>query len=213
MDEPTQRVCTKCREVKPLDEFSAAPRGKYGRKASCKACDAARHARLHPPKPRVSKPRREPLPGEALKRCTKCGVEKTIDEFSLARKATATTNDIYKSSCKRCASERAMEWYRANPGRTTENKRRFNLEKLYGLTVQQYNDMLEAQHGACAICGQTENGKFRFSVDHDHENGKVRGLLCNRCNRAIGLFGDDLSVMRRAISYLMRARRIHLGGQ
>lgn len=211
MDGPTQRVCTKCREVKPLDEFSHAPRGKYGRKASCKSCDAARHARLHPPRPRVSKPRREPLPGEALKRCTKCGESKTIDEFSLSRKATETANAVYKPSCKQCASDRAMEWYHANRDRADENRIRFNLRTLYGITLEQYEEMLRAQGGVCAICKQDEPAahgrtgrKFKLSVDHCHDSGRIRGLLCQKCNRAIGLLGDDPATLHRAAAYLAR---------
>jgi Recombination endonuclease VII len=98
-----------------------------------------------------------------------------------------------------------MEWYRANPERSIENKRRHNLKSLYGLSVDQYNDLLRAQHGACAICGNGQSG--RLHVDHCHDSGSVRGLLCNRCNRAIGLLGDDPAILRRAISYLLRSSR------
>lgn len=205
LPEPSERVCTACRETKSLDEFSRAPRGKYGRKATCKSCDAARHARLHPPKPRVGKLRREPLPGSAEKRCTSCDETKTVDEFSLSRKATATSNAVYRSNCKQCSSDKAMQWYRDNPGRTAENKRRFNLKNLYGLTIAEYDKMVKEQNHSCAICHRSTEG--RLHVDHDHVTGAVRGLLCNRCNRSIGLLGDDPVVMRRAITYLLRASR------
>lgn len=206
-----ERICTKCRIVKPLDEFSSAPRGKYGKKASCKECDAARHARLHPPKPRSAKLRREPLSGTAEKTCTKCNQVKTVDEFSVSRRATQTSNAVYRSWCKICASAQAMEWYRANPERSNANKRRNNLKSLYGLSQSEYDDLVRAQHGVCAICGNGREG--RLHVDHDHSNGKVRGLLCNRCNRAVGLLGDDPTILRKAISYLLRAKEIHQGGQ
>lgn len=205
---PAGRVCTKCREYKILDEFSAAPRGRYGRKASCKACDAARHLALHPPKPRVGRPRRAPLVGSDLKTCTKCGVEKTIDEFSIGKKGNgATQNVVYKSQCKTCNSTQARQWYDDNKSRANENRRRFHLMSAYGLTVERFNAMVSQQNGVCAICGGKDDE--RLHVDHDHETGAIRGLLCNRCNRAIGLFGDDPVVMRRAIAYLMRAQRIH----
>lgn len=88
------------------------------------------------------------------------------------------------------------------------NKRRLGL-KLYGLSEQQYADMLAAQGGVCAICDQDEpsahgrTGKqFRLSVDHCHVTGRIRGLLCQKCNRAIGLLGDDAELLRKAIEYL-----------
>jgi len=97
-----------------------------------------------------------------------------------------------------------MEWYRNNPERSNENKRRFNLKNLYGMSVEDYNGIVARQGNVCAICGNGREG--RLHVDHDHETGAVRGLLCNRCNRAIGLFEDDPIILRRAIAYLLRVR-------
>lgn len=206
----TSRVCTKCSLDKPLPEFSKNSRGKYGVKPSCKACDSARHASSYIPKQRTLRP---PRSGAEPKTCTKCGITKQLAEFSLSRKATATTNAVYRSECKPCNSARAAQWFKDNPGRTTANKRKFNLAKNYGLTVEEYNAMLRRQGGVCAVCGKDEpaehgrTGKqFRLAVDHCHETGAVRGLLCQKCNRAIGLFGDDPILIRKAISYLLRNR-------
>jgi hypothetical protein len=69
---------------------------------------------------------------------------------------------------------------------------------VYGLTPESYRQMVEAQHGRCAICGD----KGRLFVDHDHETGSVRGLLCSNCNTALGMFEDDLARIERAIKYL-----------
>src|SRR5918912_4609285 len=138
---PESRVCTKCGLDKPLSEFSKAPRGKYGRKSSCKSCDAARYA-ANPTSSRAL-PREERIRRLAKRRgdsktCTKCGEAKPYAEFSLARRATETRSAVYRSECKRCSSDRAMQWYRDNPGRTIANKRRFSLEKLYGITLEEY---------------------------------------------------------------------------
>jgi hypothetical protein len=107
-----------------------------------------------------------------------------------------------------------MQWFADNPERTTANKRKFNLAKNYGLSVADYDALLRAQGGVCAVCGRDEpnahgrTGKqFALAVDHCHATGKVRGLLCQKCNRAIGLLGDDPVLMRRAISYLLRHRK------
>jgi hypothetical protein len=204
------RACTKCGLDKPLPEFSKNPRGKYGVKSSCKACDSARHAAQHVPKQRTLRPPRDQ---SEPKTCTKCGITKQLADFSLARKATATSNAVYRSECKPCCSARAKQWFRDNPGRTSANRRKFNLANNYGLTVDEYNAMLRRQGGVCAICGKSEpaehgrTGKqFRLAVDHCHETGAVRGLLCQKCNRAVGLLGDDPILLRKAISYLLRTR-------
>ena len=77
----------------------------------------------------------------------------------------------------------------------------------YGITRADYDAMLAAQGGGCAVCGATADDPSRprdrvLHVDHDHVTGKVRGLLCNQHNRAIGLFGDDAALMERAAAYL-----------
>lgn len=77
---------------------------------------------------------------------------------------------------------------------------------LYGLPFEQYEKMLEGQGGVCAICGSPPSllrrNERRLSVDHDHRTNAIRGLLCQKCNRAIGLLGDDAGVIRKAAAYL-----------
>lgn len=96
--------------------------------------------------------------------------------------------------------------YNDNPEGSKARCRKWELSK-FGLTVEDYDEMLEAQGGGCAICGRTvaEEGR-RLSVDHCHESGMVRGLLCNRCNRGLGLFQDSVHNLSEAISYLTEAR-------
>ena len=79
-----------------------------------------------------------------------------------------------------------------------------NLMVKFGITAAEYHSMLEAQNGVCAIClGVNKNGK-RLSVDHNHETGKVRGLLCQRCNLCIGQFEEDQGTLLRAVDYLLK---------
>jgi hypothetical protein len=203
--------CTKCCADKPLPEFSKAPRGKYGVKATCKACDAERAranftSRAMPPD--EVKHRLEERRGDT-KRCTKCEEVKPRTEFS--KSYDGKHGPVLRSWCKPCSSARVRAWHADNPGRVAGNRRKANLARHYGLTVAEYDAMLRAQGGVCAICNRPErverNGKvMRMPVDHDHATGAVRGLLCHSCNRAIGLLGDDAALMRRAISYLLRHR-------
>lgn len=79
----------------------------------------------------------------------------------------------------------------------------------YGLTVEAYQQMVEQQGGVCKICGRPPSDRWkRLHVDHDHSTGKVRGLLCHKCNTAMGNFNDDTDVMRLAIRYLEESRGI-----
>jgi hypothetical protein len=86
--------------------------------------------------------------------------------------------------------------------------RDYLLHAHYGISQIEYDAMLSAQGGVCAICGQLEHRKNRsgstidLSVDHDHVTGRVRALLCAKCNHGLGDFGDDIGVMTKAIAYL-----------
>ena len=77
-----------------------------------------------------------------------------------------------------------------------------NLRNKYGLSVEDYAMLFESCGGKCAICGTTQFGTKRPHVDHDHETGKVRGLLCSRCNLGIGYFGDSPELLLEAAAYL-----------
>jgi uncharacterized CHY-type Zn-finger protein len=99
--------------------------------------------------------------------------------------------DFYKRSywCKECEKENNQKHPRL--------KSRY---KRFGITLEGYAIRLENQRGRCAICGRVS--ERRLSVDHDHKTGKVRGLLCTRCNTGIGCFCDDQKLLNRAIEYL-----------
>lgn len=77
-----------------------------------------------------------------------------------------------------------------------------NRNRLYGITMAQYRDMLTEQGGVCAICRTNEWPGKGPHVDHDHKTGKVRGILCHKCNLGLGKFNDDVALMREAIKYL-----------
>lgn len=81
------------------------------------------------------------------------------------------------------------------------SRKRSELKRLYGLTMEQYHQMLEQQNGRCAIC-KSLPGKRRLDVDHNHITNAVRGLLCSRCNRMLGAAHDRADVLRLAIRYL-----------
>jgi hypothetical protein len=100
--------------------------------------------------------------------------------------------------------EYRAECIRLSKLRDKESIRDYRLRKEYGITAQEYDDIAESQGGRCAICGVTsaDNTGRRLAVDHCHDTGLVRGLLCSPCNMAIGLLGDDPIRLSNAIAYL-----------
>src|SRR5687768_13778244 len=151
-------------------------------------------------------------PSELL-RCIKCNGDKPESEFS---KGTGRYGNGRRSTCKACCSAYIRDYYKKNRERiaTTsarhyqnnrdrhretsarwvrENQRRVkdaHLRRRFGITIEQYEQLLEAQGGVCGICGRPP-GKLRLAVDHNHETGEVRGLLCSDCNTAIGLLREN----------------------
>lgn len=78
------------------------------------------------------------------------------------------------------------------------------LRKKYGITFQDYNEILRVQNGVCKVCGR-KPGKRRLHVDHNHKTGKVRGLLCGKCNLGIGYADEDINILKGMIEYLQGA--------
>lgn len=76
--------------------------------------------------------------------------------------------------------------------------------KKFSITEEDYQKMFDKQMGLCAICHKPES-EIKLAVDHDHDTGKVRGLLCKRCNMGIGLLGDNPDTLTNAVLYLRRA--------
>lgn len=91
------------------------------------------------------------------------------------------------------------------PDKVPNFRRRILITKNRGLTLVEYERLVSAQKGACAICGSKNpktNRMKRFCIDHDHKSGEIRGLLCASCNSGIGLLGDDPKKLMRAVRYL-----------
>lgn len=100
-----------------------------------------------------------------------------------------------------CSPKCTRRWHgKQSAGR---NRRKYRLKYKHGLTIQEYDAMSALQNGVCAICGKHPKTR-NLSVDHDHNTGKIRGLLCYSCNYAIGIMRDDVDRLRRAADYLDR---------
>lgn len=161
-----------------------------------------------------------------MKRCPTCRVEKDESEF-IRNRSTPSGVGGY---CRPCAAERAKkrrlndpraavyakDWSRKNKDKMRVYRRRNLLKNQYGLSIEDYEQMVEAQNGLCAVCEkEPEGGRHEvLYVDHDHATGRTRLLLCAKCNFAIGLLGDDVEVARRLVAYLQRFMLAsHAGGK
>ena len=139
------------------------------------------------------------------KSCSKCKQDLPITDF-VRRKFSPSGKWGYTSWCKPCRRQKAkQDW-------TDGGIRDKIYQRKFGITLEDYQRMFESQNGCCAICGTdkpTGHGKKngRLSVDHDHETGFVRGLLCTNCNIALGGFFDNIDYLKKAIDYLTLNRK------
>lgn len=180
------------------------------------------------------KPDLEDLQHPNQKRCLDCRVYKPLDDFN----KRSQNKDGREGRCRDCSKKNRKKWIEANWDKVTaqhhqwyvKNKdkqsdrakvlyqeqkeernkqtRTYRLQYDYGITEEDYKELLRKQEGKCAICGATKANNFRDNlyVDHCHSTGIVRGLLCTRCNSCLGLFQDDVSILEAAIRYLNKER-------
>ena len=122
--------------------------------------------------------------------CTDCGTFKPASEYSLEKDDRSLTGVAMRSKCKPCNEHIKYKSF---------------IKRTYGITWDDYVSMFDNQGGCCAICKSDNNKNTRTNkmfVDHCHETGKVRGLLCSKCNHGLGHFNDDTDLLKQAIRYL-----------
>lgn len=127
-----------------------------------------------------------------MKTCGECGESKSYDEFH----RDAQTADSVAFYCKPCKRARNMKTYYKNP---SAYRARW-IRNAYGITMDDYEALFLQQGGVCAIC--KTDPQRTLAVDHDHLTGRVRGLLCANCNRAVGLLKDSAENARALVTYL-----------
>jgi len=131
-----------------------------------------------------------------LKACTNCKIEKPYSEFYKHRVTS------YQSWCKKCMVANNKSHKNKNREQARQLNKRNKRHSRYGLTDEQYK-ALETSHNGCRICGGLNESGRALHIDHDHETGIVRGLLCHNCNTGLGKFKEDTELMLKAIEYLM----------
>lgn len=128
--------------------------------------------------------------------CKRCRETKPVSSFS----KDTRYKDGYYYYCRMCKNEIGKN-YRERLGKREIKNR--TLQDRYGITINEYDKLLDMQNHCCAICQKhiTETGQG-LHVDHCHITGRIRGLLCNSCNGGLGNFKDDTSLLESAIEYL-----------
>jgi len=154
-----------------------------------------------------------------MKKCSTC---QGIFKFSFFEKRK-DSRDGYRGQCKNCRSKtykknadsrnkQRKKWGEKNPDKLAEYRKRYKLKNgrrvrnqhlvsTYGITIDQYESMLNDQNGKCWIC---KNSFKTLCVDHCHSTGRIRGLLCKNCNFGIGKFKDNIKNLENAIKYLTK---------
>lgn len=142
--------------------------------------------------------------------CPACKVEKDLAAYSIVKNGARKGHPV--GACKECRSILQKDRKRKDPTVYERIEWPSKLKRLYGITREQYDSMLAGQKGKCAICGSKDSYSrnykatkvSKFAVDHCHSTGKVRGLLCTKCNRALGMVNDSIETVLRMAEYLRK---------
>lgn len=176
----TQKTCKKCDKTLPLEMFYLKDKNTKLRDARCRICKA-----------------------EKMREYRKNNVEivKAIEKRTRKKNAQKIR-------------ERSAKWYQDNREKALQYRAEYRKQKAdkvrlgkikstFGLSASEYATMIDSQDHKCAICGRHENELTRrLAVDHCHNKGKVRGLLCGQCNTGLGQFKDSIEILSKAIAYL-----------
>jgi len=132
------------------------------------------------------------------KKCPLCGELKERSEYWKWK----SRQDGLTAYCKVCFNKRNKKWSEENPDKlpTLQEKRAYTRKKKYGVSEEDYEQMLIIQNNSCAICNKEI--AWEAAVDHCHITNKVRGLLCRNCNLGLGGFKDNVEIIRKAIEYV-----------
>lgn len=208
--EKNEKKCTKCGQMKTLNNFYKEKKGRVFSK--CKDCCAAYRLKHKERKKKYSyekwlkDPRHNPEwaatdivgeDGQIKRKCKKCGTFKKLHFFDKHLECRSGRRAI----CKDCTSCETKERKKNDPAKHKERAKLNTIKNRYGLSPDNYKKMLKNQDNKCAIC---TTDMVNPCVDHCHNKNTVRGLLCNNCNSLLGMARDNIKTLNSAISYLER---------
>lgn len=200
------KTCKQCQVLKPLVDYPKAPRMRDGHENLCTGCKVEYN------KQRISKMIKKPI---SHKTCIDCSQTKTAAEFY----KSSYYKDGLDCRCNDCGDAKTYAWRAKNPDKYNEGMRTFTaslpayekylseIKRRYNCTQEMYETTLKRQDNKCAIasCGYVHTpSKFKggLCVDHNHVTKEIRGLLCERRNKGLGHFRDNIDIMKDAVLYL-----------
>ena len=137
-----------------------------------------------------------------IKFCKSCRIEKPLAEFYKSTKVKGGEKYYTDSLCKSCKAIKNKTWFKANREKANRYNVKSKLKLRYNISTNEYDAMIVKQNNLCAICNQSQKRR-NLAVDHCHKTNKVRGLLCDKCNLALGLINENLNVVDAIKSYLI----------
>ena len=190
------KTCKTCSEKKPLDEFYSCDRCKDGTRNDCKNCVVKKQSAVRDPEKNKQKCKEWYAKN---KERSKAYRQSRTDQRNKRRKERYKEDEELRMK----ARQKSIEWQRSNP-----EKRKAQRLKKYGISLEDHRLLMDKQDWKCAICGYSDLSKSNFFpvVDHCHDTGKVRGMLCMNCNNGLGKFLDSPEFLRRAADYLEEKR-------
>lgn len=175
------KKCTTCKTEKPLEDFYKDKNQKDGREIYCKECRKRARIVNYDIRQQYYLNNKDSI------------LQKKKQDYIKNKKAYLDKNKKYYNN----NTNTIHNWYQE-----------YRLKRFFNITLDEYNSILQKQNMVCAICKQPETSKYKtgtvkkLSVDHDHNTGKIRGLLCNKCNRGLGYFKDNIDIFKNIILYL-----------
>lgn len=177
------KICSKCKVEKSVEEFYKARSKKDGLQSQCKLCTKGHYENSREERREYAREYRKNN-REQCRESVRRSYEKNREERrEYARRYHETHDEQIKA-------------YRETH---KEERRNYHLKSTYGVTLEEYEDMVVKQDSKCKICGEFWD---RLHIDHCHKSGKIRGLLCNPCNRGLGMFKDNIGLLAGAMEYL-----------
>ena len=135
---------------------------------------------------------------EETKYCNQCGETKPLSDFY--KRTSRRDGAGIVSECKACCRARSNRRYRQNPDEINDRR----AAKTYGTTYEHIQQMRAEANGICQCCHRPGEGQFkRLVIDHDHATGKIRGLICHKCNTVLGAVNDDPQTLRNLARFLL----------
>lgn len=190
------KKCLECEETKVLSEFR---KSKKYYNSYCIPCERKR-GRENQQRNRVAN-KTVVIDWTEAKKCRVCLEIKTKGDFQLDR----TTKDSLKGICKICCAEEQKFFHIANPVARRRVMKKANIKANFGVTLDDKEDLINFQGRCCAVCGgntPSKNLKRGWALDHNHETGEIRGVLCYNCNVGLGMAKDSEDILLKMIAYL-----------